>query len=197
MRILVSSILVFLVYSVFFSELSFGWSIKKSTGKFEIKGPKGKTAADLVVGQSVITGLDGKVLLMDGESEVWIGPSSNFQIYRYADPEASVVGRLDLIAGKLRAKFKRPSGPEAFPYEVKTRSVVAGVRGTEFFIEVDSLDEKVCTLEGLVRVSSLRSAAESWDVAAGHGLFIKPREMPKVRETPLEQQKKWIEATTF
>lgn len=190
----------------FLSANASAWTVHKVEGSVQLidvhsaKASGGSTvqvAVELKAGQGLQTGADGKVQLVDGESEIWIAPSSRFEVHQLADLEKSKMGRLDLLKGRLRAKFKRPSGPEVYPYEVKLHSVVAGVRGTEFFVEVDGGKEQVCTLEGLVRVSAVKSAAESWDVAAGHGLYIKPGEMPKVRETAADQQKKWIEATAF
>jgi hypothetical protein len=177
------------------------WSIQKTVGEVSlvVKGKKSaaKEGTELKEGDKLITGADGKALLKDGESEVWLGSATDFQVHKLADTTKAIMGRLDVLKGKLRAKFKRPSGPESYPYEVKMKSVVAGVRGTEFFVDVEGADEKLCTLEGLVRVTSAKSEADTWDVGAGHGLFIKPNEMPKVRETSAELQKKWTDATTF
>jgi len=185
----------------FVASISNAWTVQKTIGDttLVIDGKKSpaKEGVELKAGDKVVTGADGKALLKDGESEVWIGSATDFQVHKLADVSKSVMGRLDILKGKMRAKFKRPSGPESYPYEVKMKSVVAGVRGTEFFVDVDGADEKLCTLEGLVRVTSVKSAAESWDVGAGHGLFIKPNEMPKVKETSLELQTKWTAATTF
>lgn len=184
-----------------FTSMAYGWTIQKSAGAvtLKVKGKKQPAANGTVLkeGDTVETGADGKAQIQDGESEVWLAPSTTFTVHALTNEDFSKKGRLDLIMGKLRAKFKRPSGPQDYPYEVKTKSVVAGVRGTEFFVAVEGAEEKVCTLEGLVRVSSAKSAAEYWDVAAGHGLFIKPNEMPKVRETSADQAKKWVDATSF
>ena len=177
------------------------WSVEKTAGEVSYLSKRMKATpkigAELHAGDKIITGADGKVLLKDGESEIWLGSVTEFEVHKLADTGKSVMGRLDVLKGKLRAKFKRPGGPESYPYEVKMKSVVAGVRGTEFFVDVDGSEEKLCTLEGLVRVTSVKSAAESWDVEAGHGLFIKPGEMPKVRETSAELQAKWLGATSF
>lgn len=189
------------LFYVLNSSDAYAWSLVKSVGKVSFKEKGKKTTlnegSELKAGHSIMTQNDGKVFLKEGDSEIWIGPDSEFSLGRLADSEKSKLGRLDVLKGKLRAKFKKPLGPEAFPYEVKARSVVAGVRGTEFFVDVQVSEEKICTLEGLVRVTSIASAAESWDVSAGHGLFVKPNEMPKVRETSIENQKKWLEATSF
>lgn len=185
----------------FITSVAFSWTIQKSQGgvTLKVKGKRQAAAEGTVLkeGDSIDTAADGKMQLHDGESDLWLGSSTTFTVHALTNEDFSKMGRLDLIKGKLRAKFKRPSGPQDYPYEVKTKSVVAGVRGTEFFVAVEGAEEKVCTLEGLVRVSSVKSAAESWDVAAGHGLFIKPNEMPKVRETSAEQAKKWVDATSL
>jgi hypothetical protein len=180
---------------------TFAWSIEKFQGVVSVEQKKHKTAPaaglEMKAASSITTGSDGKVFVKEGESEVWIGPNTHFTIVKLADSDKGTMGRFDILKGQIRAKFKRPSGPEAFPYEIKARTIVAGVRGTEFFVAVSGDEEKVCTLEGLVRVTSVKSSAESWDVPAGKGLFAKPREMPKVRETTPEQAKAWIDATTF
>jgi hypothetical protein len=179
---------------------AFAWKIEKSQGSVSIE-TKGKSApaaagAELTEGQTVVTGADGRALIKDGESEVWLGSGSRFLLQAVADADADKEGRLDLLAGRLRAKFKKPLGPSEFPYKVRVKTVVAGVRGTEFFVAIDGSEEKICTLEGLVRVSSIKGA-EFWDVPKGKGLFVKPKEMPKVRETTDAQSKQWVEQTTF
>jgi len=192
---------VLILLAQLFTSAAFSWTIQRSQGTvmLKAKGQKRAAAAGAVLkeGDTLETGADGKAQLQDGESELWLASSTTFTVHKLTNEDFSKKGRLDLITGKLRAKFKRPSGPQDYPYDVKTKSVVAGVRGTEFFVAAEGGEEKVCTLEGLVRVSSAKSAAEYWDVAAGRGLFIKPNEMPKVRETSSDQAKKWVEATSF
>ena len=180
-----------------------GWAIERVSGNvsLERKGAKaakieGEAKMPLKSGDLVVTNADGKALLKDGESEVWLGPQTKFAMQKLVGSDESD-GRLDVITGKARVKFKRPSGPQEFPYKVRARTVVAGVRGTEFFVAVDGPEEKVCTFEGLVRVTSIRAASQSWDVAEGRGLIIKPNEMPKVRETTKAQSEDWRQSTTF
>ncbi len=180
---------------------AFAWTVQKIKGQVSVINGKVKVPAEvgtvLKVGDTVETAADSKAMLQEGESEIWLAPTTQLAVHKLVTPGKSELGRFDILAGKLRAKFKKTSGPEAFPYEVRLKSVVAGVRGTEFFMAIEGDDEKVCTLEGLVRVTSLKSRAESWDVKAGKGLFIKPNEMPKVRDTTDEQVKKWIDISSF
>jgi hypothetical protein len=187
--------------TLFLSGDAWAWNVKKTNGQVSVTS-QGKKVPALVggilkEGDTVETAGDSKVMIQEGESEVWLAPGTRFVVHKLANAEKSVTGRFEMLAGKLRAKFKKPSGPEVFPYEIRIRSVVAGVRGTEFFMAMDGEEERVCTLEGLVRVTSLKSAAESWDVAAGKGLFIKSNEMPKVRDTTAEQVKKWVDISSF
>lgn len=175
------------------------WQIERLQGEVKIEGKAGASAAQekaqLAQGSVVVTGKASKALLKDGESEVWVAPNSRFSIEKTANDDS--LGMLRVLQGAIRAKFKRPSGPEEFPYKVKLKTIVAGVRGTIFFAAIDGNEEKVCTFEGLVRVSPVKSAGETWDVAAGRGLFVKPREMPRVRELTAQQKDQWLEATTF
>jgi ferric-dicitrate binding protein FerR (iron transport regulator) len=71
------------------------------------------------------------------------------------------------------------------------------VRGTEFIVANEKNEERVATLEGLVRVSGVKSSGEFWDVSAGHVLVIIPNEMPKVRETRPALAEQWKKETTF
>lgn len=194
-------VMCFLPLAMIAIQPAFAWTVEKTQGEVSIQQKKKTTplavGTELKAGDVLITGTNGRVLLKDDESMLWIGSATNFKVHKLADVDNDVMGRLDVIKGKIRAKFKRPSGPQAYPYEVKARSVVAGVRGTEFFIAVDGSEDRVCTLEGLVRVTSVKTSAESWDVASGHGLFVKPNEMPKVRETTPEQAKTWTDATSI
>jgi hypothetical protein len=193
----------FLFVSIFYFVASnaHAWTIEKVQGVASVVSQGKKQAAavgtKLPAGAIIETKADGKVELKDGESLLWLAPNSKFLLRKLTNDDYSEVGILEITKGSLRAKFKRPEGPDTFPYEVRSKSVVASVRGTEFIVSVEGRDEQVCTLEGLVRVSSLKSAAEGWDVSARHGLFVKPNEMPKVRETSAEQEKKWLEVTTL
>jgi len=188
--------------AVFFIARAHAWTIEKTQGT--VKLAEGKKSPEVPLsgtefkpGVTVTTGADGKAFIRDGESELWLAPKSQLFFKNAPDDENDLKGQFEVKVGKVRAKFKRPSGPVSFSYEVRAKSVIASVRGTEFIVLFEEKEERVATFEGSVRVTSLKSAAESWDVPAGRALVVKPNEMPKVRDTSGDSKKSLTEATTF
>ena len=147
------------------SAVALAWTVDKTEGEASVK--KG----DIIkTGQTVTTGTSGRVLLKEAGSELWIAGDSRVKLEAPAAVKKKQA-MLDVLQGKVRAKIApQPKGSE-FPYGVRTRSVVAGVRGTEFYVAVDAKEEKVCTLEGLVRLESVSAEGKSWDLPAGKGYF--------------------------
>lgn len=94
-----------------------------------------------------------KIVFDDG-NVANIKPSSKIIVQEYSmgkDKRAL----LNLIKGKVRSKVKQKyEGSDTSYFRVKTKSAVAGVRGTDFVVEYTSKDRlitKVSTLEGEVK----------------------------------------------
>ncbi len=148
----------------------------------------------LTVGSTINTGPGAKVILTDGASEICISGDSQFKIESEPGAEKKT-GMLELLNGKLRAKLIRPENVSVYPYELKLRATVAGVRGTEFFAIVEPESDTICTTKGKVHVTAMDNPSESWDVPEGRTAV--KQEGHAVVETKSDpvQVKKWKKET--
>lgn len=103
-----------------------------------------------------------KVIMVD-KNILNISPKSKMQISEYEfDPKTNKKKvMLNLMYGKVRSTVKQKYDGEKNVYRVKTPSAVAGVRGTDFFVNFNarSRQSQVVTFEGQVQVGSGISAA--------------------------------------
>ncbi len=83
----------------------------------------------------------------------------------YREEKATVI---DLVVGALFAVAK-PHLTEPV-LEVRTRSTVMGVRGTEFFVQETLKYSYLCVCEGVVRAAKRADARQTKDVKAGYDL---------------------------
>ena len=119
---------------------------------------------------SVRTGEDGLAIIdLNGTRTLKIKENS-FMVLS----ETGNTTRLDLNSGSLFSKVRKLGGSSSF--SVRTESVVAGVRGTEFFIAFgNTVEEKpdiwLCVNEGTVEVA-LPETEESVLVNQGEGITI-------------------------
>jgi len=126
-----------------------------------------------------------------------MGPNSRIEIKNYLKETSKDPDQLKLTYGKVRALFKsKKKVPKKLPkkgetagykktsrWRIKTPSVVAGVRGTDFYIGFDprkALTEQA-TIEGEVEVE---------DVATGEKVVVKPGQQVSVEEVKKDQKKK-------
>lgn len=99
---------------------------------------------------------------------------------------------LGLLQGKVSALvseyYKRPGAT----YQIKTATAVAGVRGTEFVVTYDPLDDRteVAGLSGTVEV---RGAFDR----TGHGVFITAQEVTTVTRSGLPTPPRRLSDTLF
>lgn len=131
-----------------------------------LTGPTEAPRVGLVVynGDTIETKLNGKVLvhLKDG-SEMTIAANSRVRIEQVLVNEKSGTRKvaLDLMLGKVRSRVvKKYEGENS--YTVKTKTAVAGVRGTDFVASFEPGDKEwvseIRTLEGLVHFDRARPA---------------------------------------
>lgn len=112
-----------------------------------------------------------KVRLRDG-SEMSIAGDSRLKIEK-VDVDPIALKRqiaLRILAGRVRNKVQKEYKDENY-FEVKTRSAVAGVRGTDFITSYLPKDgrmvSEIRTLEGLVRLQSTGAIKAKIDIPAG------------------------------
>ena len=103
-----------------------------------------------------------RVSLDDG-SILSVGSNSNLKVLKH--DAAAQQTELELTTGKIRAqvnKITKPSGS----FTVRTPTAVAGVVGTDFYIETDGKKTRVTVLEGIVKLTPI-AAAVAVSIAAG------------------------------
>ncbi|HVJ64651.1 MAG TPA: FecR family protein [Bdellovibrionota bacterium] len=143
-------------------------------GRAEFKDSTGKIVASSVVknlrpiqkdtpfyeGETLVTGSDGKLKIQfaEGKNEVFLGPNTTLVVHKApSDVRMKRGTRLFLDAGKIDSKVNQKySGVDGDEYAVESRTLVAGVRGTEFSVEHDKSSEvsSVDVKSGIVEVHS-------------------------------------------
>lgn len=96
-----------------------------------------------------------KVVMAD-QNELNISPQTDLLIEVYSDNKKAV---LNVLNGKVRSNVKQKyKDSQASHYRVKTKSAVAGVRGTQFMASFDSRtnQSQVVTFEGEVAVGEMQ-----------------------------------------
>lgn len=141
------------------------------------------TGAKISVGDSIVTGEDGKVDLRftDG-SLLTVGPSSRVEVARFAPKAGGGSGEalLSLLSGII--KLIVDDGSRWGRFAVQTETAVAAVRGTEWLVEAAKDTSAVLVLSGTVEVAS-RSPGPVFKLGPGQGTDIKagaPPTPPKI-----------------
>lgn len=139
-------------------------------GKVKIQRAGKKKARKVKVGTKVyakdtITAAKdsrAKVVMVD-KNILNISPKSKIEISEYEYDEKSKKKKvmLNLMYGKVRSTVKQKYDGDKNVYRVKTPSAVAGVRGTDFFVNFNSRSRQsqIVTFEGQVQVGSGINAA--------------------------------------
>lgn len=96
-----------------------------------------------------------KVVMLD-KNVINISPNSKFEFQKYEyDPDQNKKGALlNVIYGKIRMTVNQKYDDEKNKFQVKTKTSVAGVRGTDFLVSFNRTTEasKVVTFQGQVAV---------------------------------------------
>ncbi|MCB0385045.1 MAG: FecR domain-containing protein [Bdellovibrionales bacterium] len=119
------------------------------------------------------TSAEAKVEFQDG-NEIHVQPNSKVKMVEY-DMDAGKVDRktlLNLIKGKVRNKVKNKyQGTDTSYYKVKTRSAVAGVRGTDFVVSFEIGHKEVTKVETLTGAVELANPDQSQMVEVPKGTY--------------------------
>src|SRR5213082_1910544 len=107
-------------------------------------------------------------IALDDGSVLNVGSDSSIKVLRH-DAGAQQT-ELELTYGKLRTQAQRIAKPDG-KFEVRTPAGVAGVVGTDFFVEYVNNTMQVIAFEGLVRVCNL----------SGVCVLVKAGQMTSVR----------------
>jgi hypothetical protein len=106
-------------------------------------------------GDTLYTGSDGSVTLdvSSGDSEITIGSNAEFNISDLAGQSGEKKSKFKVWAGSIWVKVKSLAGSND-EFEVETPTAVMGVRGTQFFVGVDSKTGKTKVAVGAGLVSA-------------------------------------------
>ena len=126
-----------------------------------------KTSVDWLDLVSTQVNARARIALDDG-SVLSVGSESSMKVIKH-DAGAQQT-ELELTYGKLRTQAQRIAKPDG-KFEVRTPAGVAGVVGTDFFVEYVNNTMQVIAFEGLVRVCNL----------SGVCVLVKAGQMTSVR----------------
>ncbi len=123
------------------------------------KTVKAKVGTKVVQGDTISTGKDSRAkLVMVDKNVINISPNSKFLLEKYEyNPDTNKKGALlNVIYGKVRTTVNQKYDGDTNKFQVKTKSSVAGVRGTDFLVSFNEVTStsKVVTFEGVVEVGS-------------------------------------------
>lgn len=130
-----------------------------------VEGPveTAKKGLNVNVGDTLETRADGKVKVrLKDDSEMIVAANSRVTVQNVAVDRAKSKRNitLDLVMGKVRNRVNKKFETENV-YTVKTRTAVAGVRGTDFVASFQPREaewvSEVRTFEGMVHLESARS----------------------------------------
>lgn len=171
----------------------------KVSGLVEIKNSNGEiiassnsnqarkifATAPFYEGETIITGSGGSATIqfVEGKNEVLLGPNTTLVIQKAPnDPRMKRGTKLFLDSGFIDSKVKQKySGKDGDEYSIATKTVVAGVRGTEFQVaQNNQTNETLVTVySGKVSVKSLTSNQELL-LKAGEKVSNKKWEIQKI-----------------
>lgn len=175
---------------------------RANSPQFLPAGPNRKICA----GGAIQTGSDSRaMIMMPGGDEVHISPSSQLVLQDMVKDEDTSKKKvlIHLIYGKIRANVQKNSysnEPDS-QFRVKTKTAVAGVRGTQFLTGYDRSTEKseVVTLEGKVEVGQPTSGFDfknSVFVEAGQKTEAIPNSVPNTPQAIPKQELQKIEQSS-
>ncbi len=123
------------------------------------------------------TGADGKIKIkFKDDNIINLVPNSKLTIeeLQFDPAKESKKTLLNLIYGKVRSSVKQSYNGENY-YEVKTKTAVAGVRGTDFVVSYnddDKVEAKVETISGKVELSDLKKKRKIHVPASTYASFV-------------------------
>lgn len=157
-----------------------------------------KVGMEFNVGQSIQTPPGVKVKLQEGFSIMVIGENSEVFIENSHIPKIKLVSsdseklaQISLKRGVMRLQVDKK---EATKFRYSIPSVVAGVRGTQFFMSAKPEKEVLCVLEGEVGAKIIKSGAET-KVEKNIGWIREGEKEGILVKTSEEDRAKWIDAT--
>lgn len=124
---------------------------------------------ELFEGDTLITGAAGKIkVLFRDDSLVTLSGNAKLEVTGYRVDSARKLRQsvLTLVRGKVMSLVSRMYANPQSGFDVKTKTAVAGVRGTRFVVETGEGADRIATFEGSVAVSKADGKGQV-TVAAG------------------------------
>lgn len=155
--------------------------IRELSGTVEVKQSAASSWVPAVIGMSldknasVSTGFKSTALINLGDSLVRVQPLSRVRLDDLALSKETADVALFLQAGRVRAKVNPPAGGGKVNFQVRSPSVTASVRGTEFDMDPASVTmiSGTVAFAGSDGVPVLISAGQSGSAGAG-GPLVSP-----------------------
>jgi hypothetical protein len=127
----------------------------------EIDGKKSsvKVGSKIYAGNTVTTGAVARAkILMSDRNVIHVSPSTSMKIAEYVNTGDKKKVELELTQGKVRNQVLESYKGEN-KFIIKTPTAVAGVRGTDFFVNYSAKTRitEVVTLKGAVEFSALKN----------------------------------------
>ncbi len=165
---------------------------EKDKGDFS----KARINKKICQGDTVKTGSDSRTkIVMADQNEINLSPETEMTLEVYANKpetgEKKVL--LNVLYGKMRSNVKQKYQDDSEShYRVKTKSAVAGVRGTEFLASYDRASGKseVVTFKGEVAVGEIKGGQLVVQVTVKPGQFTSNRagaRMSEPKQLPARQ----------
>jgi len=132
----------------------------------------------LLPGDLVNTRVNTRAVIMLGTKRIIVGYNTQFTVNADDSPQ----GFIDVAAGKIRAIINEKREESDLPLNVRTRTAVMGVRGTDFYFSYGNNWSQVATIEGLVSVANLNGSKKS-------EVLIQPGKMTKLRDALTDQER--------
>tara|TARA_B110001454_G_scaffold64823_1_gene62985 strand:- start:35090 stop:35755 length:666 start_codon:yes stop_codon:yes gene_type:complete len=191
----------FIVVSLFFFESNasdrFGVVLLVKGKVKVVSSGSDKNAAvgmDVAEGDKLTTGAEStaKIVTVD-RNVIVVGEKSEivFEKFQHEDDRKKAVV-LDLKEGSVRSSIKEKYEQKEEYYHIKTPTSVAGVRGTDFYVEYDvaAKENVICTFEGKV---SYKPNESKMGFLVEAGKFIRHKEGDEVKV--IRAKEPWVEKT--
>lgn len=127
--------------------------VKRRGGNKKFKAVKGMRLAE---GDSLLTDKTGNVtLVLEDNSQIVMGKNTRLTLSGMKKPEKrSLAVKLDLKKGTIFSNIKRKLKKRE-TFKIKAVNIVAGVRGTKFYVHTDGKTSNVQVDEGKVKMQTL------------------------------------------
>jgi len=132
------------------------------------------------------TGPSSRAKIKISKGTLSLGPNSQLLVEKFSEPKEDIE-TLNMLYGKIRAVIDpKKNKNKNKTFKIKTPSSVAGVRGTDFYVEFDPVSNltKQATLTGSVEVEQ-KGTKQKVIVSAGNQV-----EVEKIKFKPEKQKKR-------